>query len=506
MDKKPKLRALRGLILNHFITISKHPAWIFAVSLVLICLFASVAEAEKPVKLSQKQIAQLTQDGDRLADNGDFKAALEKYTEAYLGVVARIRGYEFVQHVVPNMLTREELGEEMLRLMKEEYTPDDLLLMDSSFKAFGLIPPDLDSGKLITQLLTEEVAGFYDPDSKRMVLIVENGSTADPGWFGRLLGAKPAFDKDEQKTTLAHELTHALQDQLYDLNSLEEGIQDDDDMLMAFSALVEGDATLLMFVEAGDGQDITQMDPEAIRVTFNIMSWMLPLAGGQAYRSAPPIFRDSLIFPYFQGMIFVLTLAGEGGWEAVHKAFADPPVSTEQILHPVKYTQQVDVPRRIKIPDLANQLDPSWKHLGGNCLGELQTSILLKRVPQGKRAAIGWDGDRYEVYRNDQGELGLVWASIWDSEEDAVEFAEAFRQYRALPSSEPHGTTEPDQAVDQDQPAGENRSNQAELLVEVHGDRVWIVEGFTSEMASRVAARLHDCEMSDKTFPIGRKE
>lgn len=448
--------------------------------------------AQEPPSLSRAQIARLTRDGDRLADQGDYLNALTKYTEAYMGVVTRIRGQKFLRSVTPNMYTREKLGEEMLRMMDEEYTDEELALMDSSYKVLGLVPPSLDCQELMTQLLTDEVAGFYDPDEKRMVLIVEEGSKGDPGWFAKLLGARPAFDKDEQKTTLAHELTHALQDQLYDLNAMQEGIEKDDDMLLAFSALVEGDATLLMFAEAdGGNQDITQMDPEAMRATFSIMSWVMPLAGGDTYRKAPAIFRESLIFPYIQGMLFTLSIAGNEGWDAVHRAYQNPPLSTEQILHPDKYTRAdtLDVPQSVSIPDLATVVGQEWHHLGGNCLGELQTKILLTRVAGGSAAAEGWDGDRYEVYRNSDGKLAVVLASIWDSKEDAKQFATAYRKYRS-----------------------QSQAGEAEIFADDFarkilrkGDQVWVVEGFSNDITESIVTALSECEFTEKTFPFPRQ-
>ncbi|MFK7736566.1 MAG: hypothetical protein AB8B50_11075, partial [Pirellulaceae bacterium] len=387
----------------------------------------------------------------------------------------------------PKMFNREDLGKEMMEQLDKEYTEEDLALMDGSYRALGLMPPDLESKELVTKLLTEEVAGFYDPDNKRMVLIVEDGPKEPPNWLGRLLGARPTFDKDEQKTTLAHELTHALQDQLYDLNAMQDGIEDDDDMLLAFSALVEGDATLLMFAEP-QGGDISDMDPDAMRATFNMMSWMMPLAGGETYRKAPPIFRDSLVFPYFQGMLFTLAVAGNNGWQSIHSAYQHPPLSTEQILHPEKYLDQekLDVPQTVAIPDVTKELGDSWKRLGGNCLGELQTYIMLKKVRGGKTASLGWDGDTYEIYQQQNGKLGLVFVSIWDSPEDADEFAKAYTTYR---SQNPMGT---DSVF----------FDSAEHQVQVREDKVYIVGGFEESATKQVMESLQSTTFADKTFPL----
>lgn len=489
--------------------------------------------APQPTKAEAEK---LVADGDRLADQGDYSEALERYTEAYHAIVSGIRGQKFARRVLPNLLTREELGQEMLRMMKDEYTPEEIALMDASYKVFGLMPPEMSSHDLLTKLLTEEVAGFYDPKQKRMVLIRENGSGKDPGFLGRLFGAKAAFDKEEQKTTLAHEMTHALQDQLYDLRGMQKRIEKDDDMLLAFSAMVEGDATLLMYAEMDGGGDITEMDAETIKATFSLMSWMLPVAGGTTYRKAPAIFRESLIFPYFQGMVFCISLSSERGWQAIHAAYSDPPTSTEQILHPKKYTEDRDEAQAVTIPDLKGVVPGDWKHLGGNCLGEFQTSVMLKRLRSGRRAAEGWDGDRYEVFQHTDGRLGLVFVSVWDSDKDAEQFADSYEEYRQPAKSPGKATSGSSSRSNTDQPSADqpsadrddaSRENESakespekegskaqadggapdgsklggERSIEVHGDKVWVIEGFDAARTKAIGETLSRCTFEIKRFP-----
>ncbi len=445
-------------------------------------------DANQAPQPTQAEAKQLIQDGDRLADQADYTGALEKYTQAYHEVVSRIRGQQFSRRVLPNLLTRKELGEEMLKVMDREYTPEEWRLVESSYKALKLMPMDMSAKDLMAKLMTEEVAGFYDPEHKRMVLIREDGPAKEPGFFEKLLGAKQAFNKEEQKTTLAHEMTHALQDQLYDLLKLQKSIEKDDDMSMAFSALVEGDATLLMLAEMDGGSDVKDMDPEVIRTTFSLMSFMLPVAGGATYRKAPPIFRDTLIFPYFQGMVFATTLASKQGWPGVHAAYSSPPTSTEQILHPAKYAgPERDTPQSVTLPDLKAVIPAPWEHLGGNCLGEYQTSILLRSVRTARRASEGWDGDRYEIYRHGEGALAFAWVSIWDSAKDAEEFAKAYQE-RNKP------------AKDDAEPSSNSQSSNMPL-VKVEGEQVWIVEGFEPEVAGKIQSLLSQTRFEEKKFP-----
>ncbi len=467
-----------------------------------------VAVAQPPKQLSESEIEKLTQDGDRLADQKLYKPALEKYTEAYTGVVSKIRGQAFSKPVEPSIFNRETLGLEMERMMEKEMTADDLALLDGTLKVFGFVKPELDPAQIYKDLLTEQVAGFYDPDDKRMVLIVEEPPEEEPGWLAQWFGGGSTFNKDEQKTTLAHELTHALQDQLYDLNSMDEGIQDDDDMLLAFSALVEGDATLLMFCEM-QNQDISEIDPVAMRATFIAMSFLMPIAGGEAYSNAPDAFRDTLTFPYFQGMLFVLSQGAQHGWDGIHQMYKRPPLSTEQILHPEKYElgDGYDGPQSIAFSGIQSLVPKNWKSLGGSCLGELQTRILLKRTAGGKKAAPGWDGDHYEVYQDDD-RLALLYGSVWDSEQDALEFASTFARYLKLlgdridPAALENETLQLEGVLTGSAQPGAPFAPDAVYAVHLDGRRVWASLGFDKETSAKLIAQLPNSTVTEKSFPF----
>src|SRR5262249_28278455 len=154
----------------------------------------------------------------------------------------------------------------------------------------------------------------------------------------RIFGKKSAFDKDENKTVIAHELTHALADQHYDLDALQKSVKHDDDRSLALDALIEGDATLAMFGAGMDdwkGDEITKMPAENVGFAFNLIARFLPLmGGGKTLRGAPPIISESMVFPYFRGMVFCLNRANDAGWSAIDELYKNPPLSTEQVLHP----------------------------------------------------------------------------------------------------------------------------------------------------------------------------
>ena len=135
-----------------------------------------------------------------------------------------------------------------------------------------------------------------------------------------------------------------------------------------------------------------------------------------------------MIFPYLRGMVFCAKLTNDGGWKAIDEAYRNPPLSTEQILHPEKYRAKpdpptIDRPRQARSPARAGR---SW---AGTSWARCRLGVLLRRHG-GKAAAAGWDGDRYAVFEGPDEKLGLVWLSTWDSEDDAREFAQAYARYQ----------------------------------------------------------------------------
>ncbi|MEX2315502.1 MAG: hypothetical protein WD628_07255, partial [Thermomicrobiales bacterium] len=134
----------------------------------------------------------------------------------------------------------------------------------------------------------------------------------------------------------------------------------------------------------------------------------------------------SLYFPYEDGNAFVQNFYQQGGFAAIDEIFADPPVSTEQILHPEKYRDQRDDPQPVDLPDLTGALGAGWAELDTDSLGEFDLSILLREngALNDDEAAAGWGGGRYAYYESDAGALIAV-KTVWDSPADATEFYEA---------------------------------------------------------------------------------
>jgi hypothetical protein len=371
----------------------------------------------------------LLAEGDKLADEGKFTEAVIRYKSAMEKLLPKLRKIPFKHEVKRDVTKRENMKDLILKEIDEDMTPQEFRANELAMKVLGLLPADFNLREALAQVYAEEVAAFYDPKTKTMHLIEEpkKADKKKPGLLERLFGKTNDFDKDENKTVIAHELTHALADQHYDLDALQKSVKKDDDRSLALSALIEGEATLAMFgagMDDWNGDQIVALPAANLEWTFNLISpFMAFMGGGQSIRNAPPIISESMTFPYLRGMVFCAKLANAGGWAAIDEVYLDPPLSTEQILHPEKYREQPDYPMSIELGAIAP--GDGWKEAGRNVLGEMQLAILLKKHG-GKTAAAGWDGDRYAVFEGPGGKLGLVWVSTWDSADDAREFLRGY--------------------------------------------------------------------------------
>lgn len=316
-----------------------------------------------------------------------------------------IRELELLQPINVSTKTRVELQDETAQDLETDYPAVDRQNDQRVLVAFGLMDSDQDIGEIYVELLGEQIAGYYDPETDQMVVVSDDAAGDD-------ISAS-------NEVTYAHEVVHALQDQHFDLQSFSgQRIEGSDDESLAITSLIEGDATAAQIEYIiGNPDLIDDLTGE--------------LAGGdaasEALDNAPPIVSGTLLFPYEQGQVFVDELLTEGGWEAVNAAYASPPASTEQILHPEKYLEG-EAPIAVAMPDIAGGLGEAWSALDTNTMGELQISILLDEgdvsTRQAEQAAAGWGGDTYTVVGTSDQDV-IVWTSEWDTEDDAAEFAES---------------------------------------------------------------------------------
>jgi hypothetical protein len=303
----------------------------------------------------------------------------------------RIRDLEFERVPPVRTITADEAREEGLAALDEEYPPERRAEDEEILTLLGLIPEGSDLRELAGTIFGEEVAGFYDDRTKAMTIVAGAASGT------------------EAEIALAHELTHALEDQRFGLES-EPSI---DDRTLPRAALHEGSATALMYACVQDRFS-------AEETLGGLLSSVFQDSG-----DLPPFIQAQLLFPYVAGERFVsepLRRAG-GRWDLVDTAYElRPPASTEEVLHPAAYFD-ADEPRPVRLR-ARTVLGGAWRRAHAGTWGELQTRELLGGASE---AAAGWAGDRYELWRSG-GAAALLMRWRWDTPRDEAEFAARARE------------------------------------------------------------------------------
>lgn len=348
-----------------------------------------------------------------------------RHFQDLLDAAEKFRGLEARRPVPAGTLAEPELRRKIAESVAKELNPGEIRAIETGAKAFGLIPESLSLASYLPDLLASQVAGFYDPERDYMALVRREGGAVSGG-----------EGRDPEDVTIVHELTHALQDQHFNLQEFESA-DPMSDASTARAALAEGDATLtMMSYVAGASVETVPGMGEALAKAFSDPAILggADLPGGDELSKAPAWIRDSLLFSYVQGFSFCLDVRRTGGQKLLDHAFkTDPPRSSEQILHPEKWHGRRDDPVALSWPDLADVL-PGWAKVSEGEMGEATLRTLLRersrdrrQVSQADTAAAGWGGDRFAVYEKDGRRL-LVWWTEWDSEADARELLKAARK------------------------------------------------------------------------------
>src|SRR6266566_9224347 len=382
-----------------------------SLALVIILTLAMVAlPAKNPATGSASQRASLTSSTSR-------NTALVAATNEVLKETSEIRELAILRPVKSSAQSRTEIERMLIKNLDEEMTAADMHATELSLRKFGLAAPDFEYRPFIIKLLTEQVAGYYDPK-------VQEFHLAD--WL----------ELEGQKPVMAHELTHALQDQHFNLRRFEKWPHGDADAELAVHALVEGDATLTMTF---------YMAKNPLVALAFIRSLGAEGMSSDQFKQAPRALRESLVFPYEQGSEWTTQLYRRGGWALVSQAFTKLPQSSEQILHIDKYLSY-EAPVKVTLPDLRSVFGSGWKRIDYDVNGEWSYYLILDQFlndpAESKRAAAGWAGDRYEIYEGTTpGDVCVAQMTVWDTETDAKEFFDAYakrtlRRYAGSRASE----------------------------------------------------------------------
>jgi hypothetical protein len=316
-----------------------------------------------------------------------------------------------LKHPVPcALITKDQVNQFLKKRVKEVVSPAEIRAEELTLKKFGLVPPDFDLAGSTVDLLTEQAAAFYDFDRKKLFI---TESTAG----------------ESQEPVLAHELSHALADQNFNLAKYTRQGKTSDDGATARLAVMEGQATWLMteYMARRNGQTLIGHPEMAAS-----MAALSDSGGGSqfpVFDNAPLYLRKTLVFPYTRGMMFQEALVERDSRHAFDEPFRRPPVSTQQILHPDKYLEG-EKPAEPDLPD--PHLPHSYKGLVAGTVGELEHQILLEQYVSKEaetEIAPHWRGSVFELRENKKaGRVVLLYAVEWDNDGMARRYFTAYRQ------------------------------------------------------------------------------
>lgn len=334
---------------------------------------------------------------------------LSNQVDAVVATVPAVRELDPTRDVPYELITREQFIDDLVELTDAEIPVEARRAEERLYKRLGLLAEDADLDALILKLYGAQVLAYYQPENGHFYLIGDDESLS-------------ATDK----LVVAHEYTHALQDQHFDLNDTITDYTQGDAQL-AELAVIEGDATLTSQLWTTDNLDFGDL----LQLLIDGFSQL----DQASLDGIPLVLRRQLEFPYTEGFVFATALHEEGGFTAVNDALTTPPASTEQILHPEKYSAG-ELPIDVPMPGGLDAIQaPGWALAYEQTLGELGTQILAAggAIPDGalpgipvawphSEAAAGWAGDRLKMFEDNDGHWALLWRTVWDTPEDADEF------------------------------------------------------------------------------------
>ena len=328
---------------------------------------------------------------------------------------ARLRGLEPKAPIKSGIKSRDEISRYLRERVAEEYSQEMLQREGQVLRKLGLIPDSLDYTEFILKLLTEQVGGFYDPEKK--VLYIASWLSAE-----------------EQKPIMVHELTHALQDQHFNVMEIlkEDRDLNQDDRVLAHQALFEGEGMVLMlqyileplnrhFSGLPDLADIMRKQMSTMQSQFEV------------FKSAPMFIQETLLFPYGYGASFLQRAWQRNpDWASINEIYSDLPASTEQIIHPEKYFADRDDPKTVNAEADATLLGDNWNIAYKNVLGEFSLGILLNlhlTEERARKSAAGWGGDQLLLLENESDQDAVLLTTVWDTADDADRFFAAMDEW-----------------------------------------------------------------------------
>lgn len=332
--------------------------------------------------------------------------------------VEKERGLKFKNEIVLKKVSSKEAEQIIRSEIDTLYKNYSLKNYEQALKAFNLIPKKSELKEIIFTLLSSQAIAFYDTRSKLLYYNSDFSQEEDS-----LFDISSSLDLPS--IYFVHELTHALIDQNFDIEkSLKLNDISNEDKQLAALAIVEGDATFMMLQYVSENEKMKDLNVNFLDIIKEIKS-ISDMIG----EIAPLYLRETLVFPYFYGLNFFIKVKERGlNFNSLYK---NPPISTEEIIHPEKYFSRSDPPKKLTLSHSKVEGEPIWE----GTFGEFGIFLVLRSwgisEDIAKRASEGWGNDRYKVFkRKNENELTFIWETIWDSENDVNEFMNALKGKR----------------------------------------------------------------------------
>ncbi|MCC6909010.1 MAG: hypothetical protein IT430_13785 [Phycisphaerales bacterium] len=424
--------------------------------------------------------------------------------------LTEIRGLKFLKDVPAEHQSMEDWAEYLDEELETMFPPDKVGGFMAGLVRLGMLKQPIDLSEEFKSALLSQAGAYYDPETGKFYYLMTDMAPV-------LL-----------QTVAAHELVHALQDQHFKLGALLEKMEEEqtedvrnDDQVLAVRFLVEGEATYVqtLWQTKTMGMDLSA-NPEMETMAFRMQANMEPdaliqlskqvdmsamgLEGGDIAKAIesmdkiPPYILHPLMAAYIKGAYFTMELRHAGGWERVAEAYRNLPTTSEQVMHPDKFTGPRDEPTLVTLPALDDLDRAGWKQIDSARHGEYYLALLLRNFdcpgPKANRATAGWDGDLYRAYQREDGCVMFALVTTWDSEKDAQEFFDAYKSILKVKC----GLAEPVDNYVQDSgeiayPSGNEADDTGRLAR--RGREVFIVEGAPAELASDIIRQAKAMEV-----------
>jgi hypothetical protein len=442
-----------------------------------------------PQQQSQSAAAPATKSGSRISPQEGEKLLHD--VDEIAAFASADSGLPVKREIKRRLTSRDEVVEYMEKSMAEDKDAQRLRRSELVLKKFGLIPRDFDLQKFLVALLGEQIAGYYDAKTKVVNLL---------DWV----------DPEEQRPVLAHELTHALQDQSFGLEKWMKGDDVDldskkhltaedietDETSDVRQAVVEGQAMVVLvdYMLAPTGQTLLASPQLAEALKTGML---VGTADSPEFKNAPVFLQEALTFPYRYGLDFEAALLRKGGKEEAFTAvFRNPPRTSRQIMEPETYLSAEQLPP-MPVPDFEKEFQ-NYDRFDVGAIGELDVAVLIDQyagADVSREMYPHWRGGYYYAVRP-KGDatvpLALMYLSRWSDSSTANKFASLYgaalnQRYKHVHEAAPDTGADHHANVDG---AHSWLTEEGPVVIEVGGDLVLVTESLDQPTTDKLAREL----------------